>query len=281
MPQIVYNGKILDAATPLVTAASRALRYGDGIFETIKMTGGRLRFARQHFDRLWLGMHLLGIECPAHLTPARLEAFILQLAEKNGLEGRSRIRINIFRGEGGLFDPITNQGQYIIEAMPLPATAGEMNQNGLVLGIYHGLTKPTGPISNLKHNNCLPYILGAREAGRQHWNDAIILNPEGRVCETTIANIFCIKNNCIFTPALGEGCVAGITRQLLLDHLPGLGWETTEQPVTPEMLLDADEVLLTNSIHEIRWVKEIENRNYSNAICSKIYQALMPTISAG
>ena len=121
--------------------------------------------------------------------------------------------------------------------------------------------------------------MAAIYAKKQQWNDAIVLNSEGRVCDSTIANIFLIKENVIYTPALSEACVAGVMRKHLLQQLKAGGFRAIEKEITVAELLTAEEVFLTNSIHNIRWVKGIGDMVYTNALTHKIYAALIPTIS--
>ena len=133
-------------------------------------------------------------------------------------------------------------------------------------------------LSNLKHNNYLPYVMAALHAKKQKWNDAIVLNSEGRVADTTIANIFFIKDGKIFTPALEEGCVAGVMRKAVVKQLMVDGWQMTERAATIEDIMNADEVFLTNSIYDIRWVQRIGDKEYSNLLTQKIYTTILPTI---
>ena len=98
-----------------------------------------------------------------------------------------------------------------------------------------------------------------------------MLNCYGRVCESTVANIFFIKNEMIYTPSLNEGCVAGIMRQFLLKTLPVKGFQIIEKEITIDELVDADEVFLTNSIQNIRWVKKISDKIFDSTVTRKIY----------
>ncbi|RZK29999.1 MAG: hypothetical protein EOO61_19870, partial [Hymenobacter sp.] len=136
------------------------------------------------------------------------------------------------------------------------------NNNGLYALIYRDGIKTGDRFSNLKHNNYLPYLMGALAAKELKCNDAIILNSHGRVCDSCIANIFIIKDKQIFTPSLGEACVAGVMRGYLLKQLPVMGFDISETTITEQMLLDADEVFFTNSIYNMRWVSNVEDKQY-------------------
>lgn len=277
MTWLNYNGKIFNAGTLITGADNRGLRYGDGVFETMKMKSGQLVLEDEHFARLWKGMQVLQFAIPKHFDPDKLQEEILSLAKKNQHQLNARIRITIFRGDGGLYDAFDNTPHYIIQTWLLPEHNGELNNNGLDMGIYTAVKKSCDILSNLKTNNYLPYVMAALEAKKQKWNDAIVLNTSGRVCDATIANIFLIKDEVIYTPALSEGCVAGVMRKHLLQQLTAAGFTCAEKEITVDELLNADEVFLTNAIYNMRWVKSINNKKYTNSSIQKIYVAIAST----
>lgn len=279
MTWFCYNGKLYKDNECVVNTASRGLRYGDGLFETMKLQQGKLILANEHFARLWKGMHTLQFDTPRHFTPENITASILKLAAKNGHSSAARIRLTILRGPGGLYDPASHIPEYIIETWPLPPGNEMLNSNGLVLGIYREVKKSCDILSNIKHNNFLPYAMAALYAKKEKWNDAVLLNTAERVCETTIANLFLVKGDTISTPALSEGCIAGVMREQLIQQLKKAGISTIQQEITVQDLLDADEVLLTNSIYNLRWVQRIGEKEYQPAFANKIYPLLHTTIS--
>jgi branched-chain amino acid aminotransferase len=274
-----FDGKIYKEGVPIIGPVNRGLRYGDGLFETLKYTKGQIILANEHFARLWKGMQVLQLQVPKHFTPEKLQEEILALIKKNGHEKMARVRLTVFRGDGGLYDAVNHIPHYIIETWALPDENGEWNSNGLVLGIYEMAYKNCDILSNIKHNNYLPYVLAALEAKKEKWNDAIVLNHKGHLCDTTIANIFLIKDEVIYTPALTEGCVSGIMRKHILLELKKMNYIIREGTLTRANLQEADEVFLTNSIYNIRWVQRMNEKKYSNTITHKIYLAIIPTIS--
>jgi branched-chain amino acid aminotransferase len=147
-----------------------------------------------------------------------------------------------------------------------------------VLGLYEAAKKSCDILSNIKHNNYLPYVLAALHAKKEKWNDAIVLNSHDRICDSTIANIFLIKDEGLFTPSLKEGCVAGVMRNKLIHELKATGWRVTENEISIEQVMNADELFLSNSIYNIRWVKNIGDKMYGNTLTQKIYAAVVSTI---
>ncbi|MFZ1306664.1 MAG: aminotransferase class IV [Ferruginibacter sp.] len=277
MEYLIFNGKLLKPESGIISANSRGLRFGDGLFETIKSINGQLEFIDEHFARLWKGLQVLQFTIPKQFTPDHLEQEIQTLLKKNGHSKLARVRLTVFRGDGGLFDAADHKPNYLIQSWALPDETGSWNSNGLVLGIYTDVKKSCDILSNLKHNNFLPYALAALHAKKEKCNDAILLNTEGRLCDTSIANIFLIKDEVVYTPALAEGCIAGVMRRNLIEKLTAAGYKLVEGKVTVDELLDAEEVFLTNSIYNLRWVQSIGDKQYTNRQTQKIYAAFFST----
>ena len=273
-----YNGKFHEHDTALISINSRGFRFGDGLFETIKSKKNNLLFADEHFKRLLHGLEVLQFKIPLHFTIDKLEQQVYNLLKKNGHQHMARVRFTVFRGDGGLNDAINPVPNYLIQSWALPDDAGQWNSNGLVLGIYTGVKKSCDILSNLKHNNFLPYVMAAMHAKKQKWNDAVMLNTGGRICDTTIANIFFVKNEIVYTSSLGEGCIAGIMRQHIIQQLTLNNIQVKESKITLDDMMEADEVFLSNSIYNIRWVKVIGDKKYKNMFTQKIYSMLLPTI---
>lgn len=269
---------MIDADTGFISASNRGFRYGDGLFETLKSRGNHLFFAADHFERLVKGLKILQFNIPAHFTLAKFEEEIFKLLKKNDHQNMARVRVTFFRGDGGLYDETDNTPGYLVQSWALPDNAGQWNSNGLVLGIYNDVKKSCDMLSNIKHNNFLPYVMAAMQAKKEKWNDAVILNTHGRLCDTTIANIFLIKDEIIYTPALAEGCIAGIMRKNIMQQLSVNNIQVTECKITVNELMDADEMFLTNSIYNMRWVQSLAGKKYSNSFAQKIYSLLQPTI---
>ena len=270
---INFNGKIFSEEEPIIGPANRGLRYGAGIFETMKFRTGGVVMNDEHFARLWKGLQLLQFEIPKLWSPERFEEQIIQLAEKNKLKN-ARVRLTVFHGNGGLYDAKDQIPNYIIETIQLPESSGLLNENGLQLCFYEDARKSADSFSNIKHNNYLPYFMGALFAKKQQRNDAVILNTSGNICDSTIANIFIIKDEIINTPALSEGCIAGVMRKWLIEKIREQGFTVNETIITKKELAEADEFFLSNSIYNIRWVSSLENKSYGNAAIKKIVTEL-------
>ncbi len=276
MAFINYNGKFIDGSNPIIQANNRGFRFGDGIFETMKLKKGKIIFLDEHLSRLWQGLKRFQFDLPKLFTPDYLESQILALVQKNK-HSAARIRLTVFRGNGGLYDPENLYPNFIIESWDLPETNGDLNENGLQCILFKDALKSIDLYSNLKHNNYLPYLMGAIQAKKMKCNDAIIFNSNFNICDSTIANVFLIKENIIYTPALSEGCIAGVMREFIINELRKNNFNVVEQTISERELANADEVFLTNSIYNMRWVSAIDSFNYQNKMTREIYHLLKQT----
>lgn len=276
MSFINYNGKTLTATTPVLTANNRGFRYADGLFETLKFKNNEIILADEHLARLWNGMKMMEFDLPKLFTPDYIEDQILALISKNKSTS-ARVRLTVFRGNGGLYDPENLHPNFIIETMPLETHHGQLNSNGLQCCIYREAIKVIDSFSNLKSNQFLPYVMGALYARKNKFNDAILLNSNNSICDSTIANVFLIKGEAIQTPPLADGCVAGVMRAFVINELKKSGYHISEETIMIDQLLDADEVFLTNSIYNIRWVAGIAESQYQNSRTQQLFHLLQQT----
>ncbi len=277
MNYFIFNGKLCKEEAAVLSAGTRGLRFGDGLFETIKSINSQPEFLDEHLARLWKAMQVLQFNIPKHFTPDRLQDEIEGLLKKNGHIKNARIRLTVFRGAGGLYDEIDHKPNYFIETRELADETGTWNSNGLVLGVYADVKKNFDILSNLKHNNFLPYVMAALHAKKEKWNDAILLNTDGRLCDTTIANIFLIKDEVVYTPALQEACISGIMRKHIINSLTTAGYKLVEGQLSISELDKADEVFLSNSIYNMRWVQRAGDKEYTCNQAQKIYATVFST----
>jgi branched-chain amino acid aminotransferase len=221
---------------------------------------------------------LLRFDLPAFFGSHQLTDQVLALCKKNGHSRLARVRLVIFRGAGGLFDPADHFPNYIIESWSLPMGSGELNQNGLIIDIFPDGRKSCDPYSNIKSNNFLLYALAALHAKGNRFNDCLVLNSHGRIADSSIANLFYCKGGKIFTPPLSEGCVAGVMRRYLLERLPETGFSVEEKETSTEDLEGAEEIFLTNAIRGVNWVQGFRNSTYGHTLTHSVYDSVVKTL---
>ncbi len=268
--RINYNGNLIDRQTPVATAANRSLRFGDGVFETMYWDGQKIENLDFHFDRLFKGLTILQFDLSEGFTKEFLSEEIVKLCNTNSASTSARVRLNIFREDGPVLLPAGNKPVFIIETAAFP----EENLIPLRLTIYKGEMKSTGILSNLKTNNYLLNTLAIQFAKDNGFDDAIILNSRGNICETSSSNLFMVQKGVLFTPALSQGCVAGTKRRELLERLPSLGFQVEETIITKDMIFEMEEIFITNAIRPIRPVICIENTYYSRELTGMLIRLL-------
>ncbi len=277
MEWICINGKFLEKEKAFIQHDDQSFRYGYGLFETIKLRQGKLQLWPLHVKRLMHGIAILKIVPPSFFTTEKLTDEIINCCRKNKLEDNARVRLSISGGNGGVFDG-NDKMNYLIECYPLTEAGDTLNENGLVTGVFKDAVKAIDKFCNLKSANYLPYMMAAKFAKENKWNDVVVLNNKGNIADTTITNIFFIKDEMVFTPALTEGCIAGVMRENLLRLLQQNNFAVKETAVTINDLLQADEIFLTNAIRGVRWVKEFESKKYQNTLTQKIFKLTQQTI---
>jgi branched-chain amino acid aminotransferase len=257
-----------------ISPNNRSFRYGDGFFETMKLVNGKIVLAQYHFERLFASLVQLQFEPPAFFTPSYLNDLVTELVLQNNHPQLARIRITIFRGDGGLYDPENHYPHCLVQSWPLQQPV-KMNENGLIIDIFRDAVKTTDQYSAVKSNNYLGYAMAALWAKKNHLNDALLLNASGRVADATIANLFVVHEGVVKTPPLSEGGVNGVMRRHLLAAMKSDGWAVEEVPVTEELLLQSTECFLTNVISGIRWVKALKNNTFRCNLSALLYNNMI------
>jgi branched-subunit amino acid aminotransferase/4-amino-4-deoxychorismate lyase len=259
----IYNGHLISIYEPGISFTNRAFRYGDSIFETIRLCNMRLMFLRDHITRLKLGMTVLRMNVPAEFTVENVQELIFQLLKHNAHAPNARIRLTVFRNEGGYYSPENNDISFLIESEEIKGEY-DINQKGLWADIYADIKKPQNKLSNLKTGSALLYVMAGLAKQSMKLDECFLVNDSGSICESISANIFIVKNGTIYTPPLTEGCVDGIMRKQIMSIAAQNKILTFESPVTVNTLMNGDEVFLTNCISGIRWVGQFKQKFYTN-----------------
>lgn len=267
----LFNGKYFKISEPIISVESRGIRYGEGVFETMKLVHNSLFLFDSHMERFFNGMELLKLKPPPFFNTLKIKNLVIDLCRKNHCSDFARVRISCIGSNGGVWDNSDQFADIIIQTWKLPEHYSEINSNGLVIDLCEDVRKSTDLLSNLKSNNYLPYLFAANKGKELKVNDMIIQNHSDHIVDSTIANVFIVKKNKILTPPLSDGPVAGVMRKCLLGILPANGFEVEECSLTKNDLLEADELFLTNAMYGLRWVQRFRDKTYSSNVAQKIY----------
>ncbi|TCZ67715.1 aminotransferase class IV [Flaviaesturariibacter aridisoli] len=265
MPLICHNGRFLDAATPVLDAANPAFRWGEGLFETMRMHNGTIPLAARHWARLQDGLERLGLNAAALQQPV-LENLLEELARRNDCSAAARLRLEVYRDGSGL--------GFVAEATALDAADAGLNERGWQVEVFPDARIAADAFSSLKRSCYLPYLLAARRAADTSMDECLLLNAWGRVCDGARSSVFVVRGNDIVTPPLSEGAIDGVLRRHLIDTLAAEGRPVREEALTMEDLLAADELFLTNALKGIRWAARFRSRTYGNTRARPLYERL-------
>ncbi|MCK5822930.1 MAG: aminotransferase class IV [Bacteroidales bacterium] len=279
---ICNNGDFVLSDSPVLTTQNRAFRYGDGLFETMHANGTKVQFLDEHFIRLTYGIEKLKMNIPDYFTINHIKNLITKLLNKNKLYQGAKIRLSVFRSDGGLYTPLSNNISFIIEAEELEHAKYTLNKKGLVIDIYNEIKKNINYFSDLKSSNALLFVLAGIYKQKNKLDDCIIINQENKIVEAVSSNIFIVKNNQLYSPALTDGCIPGIMRTQIIKTALSLNYTIFDDcNIKPDDLLSADEVFLTNAISGIRWVVAYKNNRYFNKTSKLLINKLNESVFTG
>lgn len=276
---INYDGFLYKEDEKVLTVKNRAFRYGDALFESIRVINGQPCFLEDHFIRLKKGMEVLKMTS-TNISFDNLRGQIIKLIEKNHVRRGGRIRLTVFRSGDGLYTPENEGKSYVIEAIPLNDNKFVLNENGLSIDVYNDLRRHRNILSRIKTTNSIPHVLAGIYKKENDLDDCIILNDQGRIVEGLSSNIFLYKNNNLYTPSLDEGCIDGVMRKQVLRIAKELNINIFEGMLNGSMLLQADEMFLTNAIKGPQWVVSYRQKRYFNKATKEILEHLNLSVSA-
>lgn len=272
------NGTLVPKETNIMTADSRALRYGDGLFETMLYQNGEIRFLSFHAERLQNGMTKLHYDNPQKFDDYFIKTITDELIRKNNMIGQKvRVRLIVYREGGGLYSPISNKAGFILQVDRIVETLKD-KKIGLIVGLYTEYKKPYSDLSDVKSNNALIYVMAGMYKQKFDYDDVLILNQEGYLCEGLSSNVFVYYEKTLYTPALNQGCVSGVMRRVVMDIAEAEGIPVVEAQINAEIMKKADEIFCTNAVQGIQWVMGYKQKRYFNKI-SRILQEKLKTWS--
>jgi aminodeoxychorismate lyase len=253
---IVYlNEKLVPEEDAVVSVFDRGFLYGDGLFETIRARDGTPCHWDAHTDRLNQGASALGIVPPASMK--ELHDAAIRVLRANNLAD-CLLRITLSRGVGarGYSPKGATHPTLVISPHPLPEDWRELKRWRLVTAPH----RATDPLGFVKHGSRLAQVIARSHADAAGADDALLLDSSGHAAETTSANLFWISRDRVMTPRLESFILPGVTRSRVLEICKRDGIIAAEGSVTPDELLQADGVFLTQTTRGIIEVAELDGK---------------------
>jgi len=263
---INLNGALISKTTEVLNSNNRAFKYGDALFETLRIKNLKVYFAEDHYFRLMASMRMLRMEIPMNFTLDFFESEIIKTVKQNNLDS-ARVRFTVFRQEGGFYNPLTNKVDYLIEASSLNLVI----KDKYIIDLFKDYYIYSGILSTIKTTNKITNVLASIYASENNLDSCILVNEKKQVVEAINGNIFIVKGNTIKTPPITEGCIKGIARKKIIEIISKNKKYTLEKTViSPFELQKADEVFITNAIIGVQAVsiykKNIFSTNVSNEL---------------
>ncbi|WP_178984114.1 aminotransferase class IV [Winogradskyella helgolandensis] len=275
-----FNGSLRSQSDSKLTVNNRGYKYGDALFETLKVVNGKIFFWEDHYFRLMSSMRILRMDIPMNFTMEFLESEILKTLEANDLlHASARVRLNIDRGEGGKYLPSdTTQVHFNINAEPHydPFYTIDTKAN-CVVDLYKDYFVAPGLLSGLKSNNKAIQVIGSIYAKENDLDNCLVLNTNKSVIEALNGNLFLVKDGKIKTPPLEEGCLKGVMRKQILELLSkDINVTVEEASISPFELQKADELFITNVVKGIVPITKYRKKEYG----SDFAQSLLVKLNA-
>lgn len=259
MDRLIHcNNRIVDLSEAAIAPTIAGLLYGWGVFTTLRIYNGRAFAFDYHWDRLVRHAEKSRVAVPLQLEQARQA--VGELVAANGVE-QGRARITILKGETGFW-----RGASSAQAELLIFTSSDAYkaQAELALTISPYRAHSSGPLAGVKRTAMVEHLMAFEEAKSRSFDEAVMLNERGETVSATAANIFWVQGDEVFTPSLATGCVAGITRRLVLEIAARFNLHVVEGSFPTQRIFEAREAFLTSTAREVAIVSSFDMKEYSH-----------------
>ncbi|OEF04036.1 aminodeoxychorismate lyase [Vibrio genomosp. F10] len=253
-----------------ISLTDRSFQYGDGCFTTILTRQGKIKHWQQHQQRMQRCLDQLFIEQP---NWKQVHKWLDEAALKSRLAG---LRLNITRGTGGRgYSPNeVSAPNIVISTFSYPEHYQDWAKHGIELGVCAHRLGINPVLAGHKHNNRLEQVLTKRDMDEQGLVDGVVLNIHDYVIETTMANLFWVTGETLYTPSLANSGVAGVMRQLIIERAQERGIPVQIGDFTQQDLDRADEMFMTNSICTVIPVIKLRDNRYPIGLKTRDFQEI-------
>ena len=258
--KIYIDGEYFDKQDAKVSVFDHGLLYGDGVFEGIRVYGGKVFKREEHIDRLWDSAKAIWLEIP--MTKEKMIEDMEQAVALNEVKD-GYIRLIVTRGIGDLgLDPAKCvKPSVIIIATGITLYPQEMYEKGLeIVTVNTPRNHPAAVSPRIKSLNYLSSILAKIEGKQAGCAEVLMLNNRGEIAECSADNVFLVRKGRLLTPPPDAGILEGVTRNCVIDLAREAGIEVMEIPLTKYDAYVADECFLTGSAAEVIAVVKIDGR---------------------
>ena len=263
---INFNGSLIDYDNINYLAENRAFKYGDGVFETIKVHNGKPCFVEDHYFRLMSSLRILRMEIPMYFTYEYFSEQLIKTIESK--DKVTRIRFAVYRKNGGLYLPTDNNIDYIVEAF---SVGQYITKERYEVELYTDNYINSGILSTIKSTNRILNIVANIYIEENGYDNGLLVNENKNIVEAINSNIFIVKGTSIITPPVSDGCIKGIARKNIINLLTkDAKYSIEERSISPFELKKADEIFLTNTIMGIQPITNYRKKEYKTEVSMEV-----------
>lgn len=284
MDQVYVNGEWRPAGAAKVDAADRGLLYGYGLFETVRVRGGRPVLVERHLERLFRSAPVLGLPLP--WGPEALAALVAECAARNGV-AEGGVRLTVTAGPGPAFSPGGEAPGLVLTARRGPLYPEDAYERGCRAVIATVRRNHRSPLAGVKSLNYLDNLLARREAAARGADEALLLNVDGELAEGAATNLFFVRRGRLCTPEVACGALPGVARGRVLELAAAAAAADAGVVAVevgrygPEALLEADEAFLTNALMGVMPLVAVDGRPVGEGRPGPVTQALRVSADGG
>ena len=277
---INHNGALTSTQSPVFTAQNRGLLFGDAVFETLRYSQDHIHFWEDHYFRLMAAMRIFRMDIPMTFTPEFLEQECLRVIQaQSEIAPAWRIRLTVYRKDGGAYLPTTRDVGYVIEAKALDSEY-YLSAENYTVELFNDYYLQKSMLSNLKSNNKALQVIGSIFMQEQGFDNGILVNDEKEIVEFLNGNLFIVEDGKLRTPPITSGCLDGIMRKQIIRIAKKLDISCLEESISPFDLQRVQELFMTNAIVGVQSVTSYRRTTYDNSITLKLQQGLFDWVSS-
>ncbi len=265
-----------------LSLADRGLAYGDGVFETIALSGRQLQFWQAHWQRMQCGLQVLAIEFDSTALLQQLSQDIQQaLHDWSPTQGVLKIIVTRGLGGRGYLPPDTPQLNRIVQISPWPNDRESLAEQGVCLHLCRHAWGHNPVLAGIKHLNRLDQVLARQEWSVADIQEGLMLNQAGHVQSGVMSNIFVDHQGCLYTPLNDGAGIDGIMADQVIAIAQAKGIQVHRQVISMDFLHHSDGLFLTNSLNGIWPVVALGDQTYNiSGMTRELQSSLVSRVAA-
>ena len=260
---VLFNGKLVSANDLNLMPSSSWVKHCPGFYESIKVSDNKMFLTDYHYDRMMEGARYWNVSLPSKAVLFNNLQELIDTVPYHSGKLRLQFCVDV---QHDTLDHIA----YLEEGNK----GFTWQDQGWITAVFKDHFKPLIPKANLKSNSRDVFLLAHQWMRHNELDEAIILNEQGKIVESTICNIWWVEDDVIYTPPLDAGCVQGVMRRFLLERLADWNFQVGEENAYPSRLEQASEIFLTNAIRGIRWVSGLDSVPKDHHLSYKVFEQL-------